>query len=173
MPYFRATDAQTGELLGDVEANNLDTATALAQRNWGNPGEMGAAALTGYTPASLFLATIAPAILDKGLNSEERALWLGNCEGDEELEGVGDRRDAVFVHDLVVSQPGQGIGGRLIRVLTRHADSLGVAIYLNPWASKNSDGGLDQEALEAWYKRHGWDWMDDINHVMVREPRNT
>lgn len=170
MPYFRATDSRTGAVLGDIEADTPDAAAALAQRNWGNPGEPPVAVPTEYTPAALFLVTIVPALRDNGLSSEERALWVGNCEGDDELEGVGDRKDAVFIYDLVVSEPGQGIGARLIRVLTRHADALGVAVYLNPWASKNSDGGLDQEALEAWYKRHGWDWMDGINHVMVREP---
>lgn len=170
MSYFRATKSRTGEYLGEIEAPDHKHAVSKSNSYWGTPGETPVATLTEYTPAGLLLATIGPALENNGLRAERNALWMSDCHGDYELEGVGDRRDAVFIHDFVVSESGKGIGSRLIRVLTRQADAVGAAIYLNPWAS-SVHPGLSQEELEAWYKRHGWDWTNPIDYVMVREPK--
>lgn len=49
---------------------------------------------------------------------------------------------------------GQGYGTRILEDILRDADAENVTLFLEPAAS----GGLSQEELIEWYKRHGFDY---------------
>lgn len=62
---------------------------------------------------------------------------------------------------------GQGYGKRILDMILEDADSEGVTLYLEP-RSYSDVNGLTQAELEAWYLRHGFEWLES---VMIRQPR--
>jgi len=51
---------------------------------------------------------------------------------------------------------GQGYGSRALRCLMKAADAAGITIYLLPTAYGSGAVKPSTEALDAWYRRHGW-----------------
>lgn len=61
----------------------------------------------------------------------------------------------------------QGRARDLMQEVLRDADAEGITL----WLEINPYGEMNYEALEAWYKRLGFQWHDSIN-LMVRRPRH-
>ena len=85
------------------------------------------------------------------------------------------RNNAVSISYIVADTPGQGQGGEMLRRVTERADATGTRLTLYP----QSEGGLDQDELIAFYQRNGFEFQypDPTNPEpildMVREPRLT
>jgi ribosomal protein S18 acetylase RimI-like enzyme len=52
---------------------------------------------------------------------------------------------------------GQGIGNKLMEMLTQHADEHGVNLHASPASDADGSVGLDAEGLHDWYQRWGFD----------------
>ncbi len=59
---------------------------------------------------------------------------------------------------------GQGVGSRLLKMVTDAADVDRVDL----WLEVNPSGGLKYRELVAWYKRHGFKWSRTRPGLMVR-----
>jgi hypothetical protein len=66
--------------------------------------------------------------------------------------------------NVPIRHRGTGIGRRILGQILRDADNHNVTLVLEPVAS----GGLSQDALVAWYKRHGFEFTDSL--LMKRWP---
>ena len=83
------------------------------------------------------------------------------------------RNNAVSISYIGADTPGQGQGGEMLRRVTEKADATGTRLTLYP----QSEGGLDQDDLIAFYQRNGFEFQypDPTNPEpildMIREPR--
>lgn len=62
---------------------------------------------------------------------------------------------------------GRGLGSRLLKTILADADAAGVALSLEIMPS----GPLDYDALERWYRRHGFRPWKKFPLVFIRKPR--
>jgi len=68
---------------------------------------------------------------------------------------------------------GKGAASKALDSLTKAADQYGVTLYIEPVPIvniKEKNFGLDRQQLEDLYKKFGFDFAEDSNNVMVREP---
>lgn len=61
---------------------------------------------------------------------------------------------------------GQGHGTALLRAICEDADTKHVELILSP----ESSGGLTQQELVSWYRRHGFNWTEP-GYMMERKPQ--
>jgi GNAT superfamily N-acetyltransferase len=79
-----------------------------------------------------------------------------------------NRRDGWIIEmiDVPVEHRSKGVGRELLRRITADADAGGVTLYL---VISPDRGGLTEDQLAAWYRRHGFVERSDIGYA--REPR--
>ena len=90
------------------------------------------------------------------------------------LTGQGESTDLV-INALLVDQAkrNQGKANEALQNIVDAADQYGVTLYIEPVPLvnlKEKDFGLDSQQLEDLYKKFGFDFAEDSNKVMVREP---
>ena len=90
------------------------------------------------------------------------------------LTGQGESTDLV-INALLVDQAkrNQGKANEALKNIVDAADQYGVTLYIEPVPMvnlKEKDFGLDSQQLEDLYKKFGFDFAEDSNKVMVREP---
>lgn len=136
------------------------------------------------TPAMRLISEVEVWTAKLDPSTDEHELALEDLTGLDELSGWDHtREDGVWVEQITAVPAGRGIGTRLLAMLCATADETGVVLLLNPGAQLEWDkGALEQDALEAWYGRHGFLWFDPYDcgdqeqardgfHVMIRLPR--
>lgn len=90
------------------------------------------------------------------------------------LTGRGEPTDLV-INALLVDQAkrNQGKANEALQNIVDAADQYGVTLYIEPTPLvniKEKNFGLDRQQLENLYKKFGFDFAEDSNKVMVREP---
>ena len=90
------------------------------------------------------------------------------------LTGRGESTDLV-INALLVDQAkrNQGKANEALQNIVDAADQYGVTLYIEPTPLvniKEKNFGLDRQQLENLYKKFGFDFAEDSNKVMVREP---
>ena len=90
------------------------------------------------------------------------------------LTGQGESTDLV-INALLVDQAkrNQGKANEALQNIVGAADQYGVTLYIEPVPLVNlreKNFGLDSQQLEDLYKKFGFDFAEDSNKVMVREP---
>ena len=90
------------------------------------------------------------------------------------LTGQGESTDLV-INALLVDQAkrNQGKANEALQNIVDAADQYGVTLYIEPVPLvnlKEKDFGLDSQQLEDLYKKFGFDFAEDSNKVMVRDP---
>ena len=90
------------------------------------------------------------------------------------LTGQGESTDLV-INALLVDQNkrGQGLANDALKNLTDAANQYEVTLYIEPVPLvnlKEKNVGLDRQQLEDLYKKFGFDFAENSNKVMVREP---
>ena len=90
------------------------------------------------------------------------------------LTGQGESTDLV-INALLVDQAkrNQGKANEALQNIADAADKYGVTLYIEPVPIvniKEKNFGLDRQQLEDLYKKFGFDFAEDSNKVMVREP---
>jgi len=82
--------------------------------------------------------------------------------------------DGVYI-DLISTagaQRGQGHGTQAMNTLMKIADRHSIDLFLSPEAlGQGRDGALSQQALEKWYKRQGFEPVENDDRVWVRRSR--
>jgi len=82
--------------------------------------------------------------------------------------------DGVYI-DLITTpdnQRGQGHGSQAMQVLIKLADKHGVDLFLSPEAlGQGKAGALKQKDLEKWYKRLGFEPVENDEWVWVKRSR--
>ncbi len=84
--------------------------------------------------------------------------WARAAEVAQQAAGSGvvmdvtETDEALKLNQIVSEEPGKGHASDALDSLVEYADSAGKPVYLNP----ASLGGLTQEQLVAWYRRHGF-----------------
>jgi hypothetical protein len=91
----------------------------------------------------------------------------------------------VKIRSIYVMERGHGAGSMILRVITKLADDLGVTLEVLPrsavehgWWTDDEDfsDALNQDDLEKWYLRHGFDYIRDHDELknddyMIRKQR--
>jgi len=90
------------------------------------------------------------------------------------LTGQGESTDLV-INALLVDQAkrNQGKANEALQNIVDAADQYGVTLYIEPVPLvnvKEKNFGLDSQQLEDLYKKFGFDFAEDSNKVMVRDP---
>jgi GNAT superfamily N-acetyltransferase len=90
------------------------------------------------------------------------------------LTAQGESTDLV-INALLVDQSkrGQGLASETLQNITAAADQYGITLYLEPTPLVNiqeKNFGLDRQQLEDLYQKVGFEFAEDSNKVMVREP---
>jgi site-specific DNA-cytosine methylase len=90
------------------------------------------------------------------------------------LTGQGESTDLV-INALLVDQAkrNQGKANEALQNIADAADKYGITLYIEPIPLvniKEKNFGLDRQQLENLYKKFGFDFAEDSNKVMVREP---
>ncbi|HYE62409.1 MAG TPA: hypothetical protein VD997_10465 [Phycisphaerales bacterium] len=84
-----------------------------------------------------------------------------------------DGTEGAYLDHFYVPTPGQGDGGRCLRMLCELADHHGATICLN--AEPEGDKPLDGERLQRWYEKHGFEFSAGIGareqRGAVRKPK--
>ncbi len=80
--------------------------------------------------------------------------------------------DEVEISYIAANVRGQGIGNRLMRLLTDLADRYGVVLYASPASDADGENGLDTLALVDWYERWGFGRQPGVD-AMRREPEQS
>jgi GNAT superfamily N-acetyltransferase len=125
-----------------------------------------------------------------GIRRDAYELEMTSCQSAEGPEFEA-RTDCVYLDQVTVFENRRGLGGRLMRVLLRLADELGLTVVLNAASQKFDERdlwwirrltrrkikmqayrftALSQEELVAWYLRLGFVFADVDSGLMVRRP---
>lgn len=87
-----------------------------------------------------------------------------------DLTGIGEmvpKTRTITRINVPADYRGRGLGTRLLKKILADADAFGVALSLEIMPS----GPLDYDALEAWYRRHGFRPWKKFPLVFIRKPR--
>jgi GNAT superfamily N-acetyltransferase len=69
--------------------------------------------------------------------------------------------------------PGQGNGSALLQQVAEYADAHQIEILLSVQEFRNPNGSLNNQQLEAFYEKYGFERITDIYPIrMVRKPQS-